>query len=60
MKKQKEYENVTHEPLVSGDAETFVLDILCVPELHLLLGKNLYIFVVVKKMFHLSLQLTAY
>ena len=37
--KQKLYQNVVNEPLITGDADKKVLEILCVPELHLLLGR---------------------
>ena len=37
-KKQKFYQNVTNPPLLTGDAGKLVLEILGVPELHLLIG----------------------
>ena len=37
-KKQKFYQNVTNPPLLTGDAGQLVLQILGVPELHLLIG----------------------
>ena len=38
-KKQKNYQNVTNSPLLTGSADKQLLSILCVPELHLLLGE---------------------
>ena len=37
-KKQQLYQNVTNQPLITGDAGKLVLKILAVPELHLLIG----------------------
>ena len=37
-KKQQLYQNVTNQPLITGDAGKLVLKILAVPELHILIG----------------------
>ena len=37
-KTQKRFQNVTNPPLLTGSDDKLVLDILAVPELHLLLG----------------------
>ena len=37
-KTQQRFQNVTNPPLLAGDVDRKVLGLLCVPELHLLLG----------------------
>jgi hypothetical protein len=37
-KTKQKYHNVTNDPLLTRDADTLVLKLLCVPELHLLIG----------------------
>ena len=37
-KTQKNFDNVTNPPLITSPVETQIIEILCVPELHLLLG----------------------
>ena len=39
IKKQQFYQNVTNQPLITGDPDKQILNILGVPELHLLIGK---------------------
>ena len=39
-KTQKSFDNVTNPPLITASADKLILEILCVPELHLLLGIN--------------------
>ena len=41
-KKQKLYQNVTNQPLLTGEESHLVWKILSVPELHLLIGKFWY------------------
>ena len=38
VKKQKDYQNVIKAPLITGRPDQSVMEILCLPELHLLLG----------------------
>ena len=41
-KTQQRFQNVTNPPLLAGDLDQKVLGLLCVPELHLLLGTEKY------------------
>ena len=41
LKKQQQFENVTHPPLITSSLEKLVIESLNVPELHLLLGKKI-------------------
>ena len=41
-KQQKKFQNVTNSPLIKADPNTLVLGIIAIPELHLLIGKNIY------------------
>ena len=38
IKKQKLFENVTNQPLITGAPEDLILKIFAIPELHLLIG----------------------
>ena len=38
-KKEKEFQNFTHPPLLTGDPEQLVLDVINIPSLHILIGK---------------------
>ena len=40
-KKQQQFDNVTHTTLITASLEKLVLESLNVPELHLLLGKDI-------------------
>ena len=43
-KKQKLFENVINQPLITGASDNLILKIFAIPELHLLIGKNYYLF----------------
>ena len=38
VKKQQLYQNITNQPLLTGEPTQLILTILAVPELHLLIG----------------------
>ena len=40
-KKQQQFQNVTHPPLITASLEKLILESLNVPELHLLLGTDI-------------------
>ena len=42
--KQKWFQNVVNEPLLSGDPDETVLGIIAIPELHLLIGNAILLF----------------
>ena len=48
VKKQKDYQNVINAPLITGRPDQTVMETLCLPELHLLLGIYKVIFFIPK------------
>ena len=36
----KNFQNMRHLPLLNGDPENFILDLVAIPELHLVLGNK--------------------
>lgn len=49
-KKSKDFQNMSHKPLIKGDPETVILETIVPPELHLTLGMLLYRYIV----FHIN------
>ena len=40
-KKQQEFENITNPPLLTSSPDKLIIEILSVPQLHILLGKEM-------------------